>query len=178
MTVDDQEATMLTASDRAAYRLMADREPFSDPRRVGPRALEHLRALAAKEGRDAPPPGVPAEEWGPVLALRTRMFTDEACRLYAVYLLKGDAQRAGEAAGVLLGAHDDGASRLALVMTAVVARAPEGAEHARWVREAAAMGASSPSLDRLYPPGTAGGGGKAIDEAGKAAGGGTGGSGR
>lgn len=156
-TIDDQEATMIPPADRAAFGMLSRRDPFSDPRAVSAKAIDRLRAAAEREHKDSPPTGVPAEEWAQVTALRTRLFVDEACRVYAALSLRRDEARAREAAAILLGAHDDGPTRLMLVMTAAIAGAPDREDHARWVREAAAMGATSQSLMRVYPiqPGAA-----------------------
>jgi hypothetical protein len=148
-TLDEQEATMLPRADRAAYALLGTREPFGDPREIGPKDLERLSRLATARNTAAPKDVTP-EEWANVQALRRRMIEDEACRLYAAALVRGDAGQASRAAEALRGVSDDDASRLMLVMTAVVAGTPEQSEHATWVRQAGAHGVHSAALERHF----------------------------
>lgn len=150
-TLDDQEATMIPPCDRAAYTLLERREPLSDPRQPSAHALAALRARAPTVNSTQRPTGVDHAEWANVITLRQRLFFDEACRLHAAYLLRGDLHSAAEAAALLLAARDDAEARLALVMTAAAAGAPPAPDHARWVREARLRGVTSPALDRLFP---------------------------
>lgn len=147
--IDDQEATMIPAADHAGLSILESLDLESPPTRVAKDAMDRLRTRAARLRTAIRPPGkMTDEEWGDLTRLRARVLLDEACRLYAALLLRGDEGRATEVARVLLGARDDGAARLGLVMAARVAGAPVRPEQRVWLREAAAMGALSPALER------------------------------
>lgn len=85
---DPQEATIVSAADQAAYRLLA-----SPGGPIDTAATAELDSWVRRQiGRlsDAPPKRTTPEEWAKVQALRRRLILDNACRVYAARMADGD----------------------------------------------------------------------------------------
>lgn len=148
-TIDDQEATMLPINHRVAYLLLTSQDRWTGlPESQGPEAIKWIQRQQRLLQSTQKPRTVSDHDWADVQALRQRLLTHQACRLYAAWLKEGQDQLAMKAAQILIKAVDDGPTRQKLVAAALAAGEPR-AHQINWLDEAAQAGVPHPGLRSL-----------------------------